>query len=143
MQRRDPQTRWGVVLGTCTGGLRSAEQAWRARRAGKQPDWRQYVLIQPQVLAEAVAAEFGLRGPVLSVNTACASGAHALAHALELIRSDQADAMLAAGTDAFSETVFAGFNSLESLAPGPAAPYSRQREGLSLGEGSGMLVLTK
>jgi 3-oxoacyl-[acyl-carrier-protein] synthase II len=138
-----PAARWGVVAGTCNGGLRSAEHAWRAWRAGGPPDWRQFLLIQPQVLAEALSAEFGLKGPVLSVNTACASGAHAIAHALEMIRSDQADAMLAGGSDAFSGTVFAGFNSLESLAIGPAAPYSRHREGLSLGEGSGMLVLAK
>jgi 3-oxoacyl-[acyl-carrier-protein] synthase II len=138
-----PAARWGVVVGTCNAGLRSAEHAWRACRAGGPPDWRRFLLIQPQALAEALSAEFGLKGPVLSVNTACASGAHAIAHALQMIRSDRADAMLAGGSDAFSETVFAGFNSLESLATSPATPYSRHREGLSLGEGSGMLVLAK
>jgi 3-oxoacyl-[acyl-carrier-protein] synthase II len=137
-----PATRWGVVVGTCNAGLRSAERAWRARRAGGRPDWRQWLLIQPQVLAEALSAEFGLTGPVLSVNAACASAAHAIAHALEIIRADRADALLVGGSDAFTETVFAGFNSLESLAARPATPYSRHREGLSLGEGAGMLVLT-
>ncbi len=135
--------RWGVVLGTCNAGLRSAEHAWRAQRAGARPDWRRYLMIQPQILAEAVAAEFGLKGPVLSINTACASAAHAIGHALDMIRSDQADAMLVGGTDAFTETAFAGFNSLESLSPEPAAPYAKQRQGLSLGEGAGMLVLAK
>ncbi|ROO52000.1 3-oxoacyl-[acyl-carrier-protein] synthase II [Micromonospora sp. Llam0] len=135
--------RWGVVLGTCNAGLRSAEHAWQAEQAGRQPDWRHYLAIQPQILAEALAAEFGLQGPVLSVNTACASAAHAIGHALDMIRSDQADAMLVGGTDAFTRTVFAGFNSLESLSPKPAAPYSKQRQGLSLGEGAGMLVLAK
>jgi 3-oxoacyl-[acyl-carrier-protein] synthase II len=138
-----PATRWGVVVGSCNAGLRSAEHAWRAHRADGRPDWRRCLLIQPQVLAEAMSAEFGLKGPVLSVNTACASAAHAIAHAVEILRWDRAEAMLVGGSDAFSETVFAGFNSLESLAPRPAAPYSRHREGLSLGEGSGMLVLTK
>jgi 3-oxoacyl-[acyl-carrier-protein] synthase II len=136
-------TRWGVVVGTCNAGLRSAEHAWRAHRARGRPDWRRYLMIQPQILAEALSAEFGLRGPVLSVNTACASGAHAIAHAWEIIRSDQADAMLVGGTDAFTETVFAGFSSLEALSARPAAPYSRSRDGLSLGEGSGMLVLAR
>ena len=138
-----PATRWGVVVGTCNAGLRSAEHAWRTHRARGRPDWRRYLLIQPQILAEALSAEFGLQGPVLSVNTACASGAHAIAHAWEMIRSDQADAMLVGGTDAFTETVFAGFNSLEALSARPAAPYSKFRDGLSIGEGSGMLVLAK
>ncbi|WP_198942979.1 beta-ketoacyl-[acyl-carrier-protein] synthase family protein [Actinophytocola xanthii] len=138
-----PATRWGVVVGTCNGGLRSAEGAWLAERDGKAVDWRQHLMIQPQTIAEVLSAAFGLRGPVFSVNTACASGAHAIAHAVEIIRAGRADAMLVGGSDAFNETVFAGFNSLESLSPAPAAPYSKDRQGLSLGEGSGMLVLVR
>ncbi len=136
-------TRWGVVLGTCNAGLRSAEHAWRAQHAGESPDWRRFLLIQPQILAEAVAAEFGIKGPVLAVNSACASAAHAIGHAVDMIRSNQADAMLVGGADAFTETAFAGFNSLESLSSEPAAPYSKHRQGLSLGEGAGMLVLAR
>src|SRR5205085_3624154 len=45
--------------------------------------------------------------------------------------------------DALSDILFSGFNSLESLSPDPAAPYSRTRTGLSLGEGSGMVVLMR
>ncbi|MFE6920994.1 beta-ketoacyl-[acyl-carrier-protein] synthase family protein [Nocardia sp. NPDC057663] len=135
------RSRWGVSVGTCNGGLRSLEHAWRAERDGEQPHWQQYLMIQPQTIAEALSGAFGLRGPVLSVNTACAAGAHALAHAVEMIRAGRADAMLVGGSDAFNETVFAGFYSLESLSPVPAAPYSKDRQGLSLGEGSGMLLL--
>jgi 3-oxoacyl-[acyl-carrier-protein] synthase II len=58
-----------------------------------------------------------------------------------LIRNGQADVVLTGGSDALSDVLIAGFNSLESLSPTPAAPYSRDREGLSLGEGSGMLLL--
>ncbi|MEU4417034.1 beta-ketoacyl-[acyl-carrier-protein] synthase family protein [Nocardia salmonicida] len=136
----DP-TRLGVSVGTCNGGLRSVEMAWRAERDGESPHWRQYLMIQPQTIAEALSGAFGLQGPVLSVNTACAAGAHALAHAVEMIRAGRADAMLVGGSDAFNETVFAGFHSLESLSPVPATPYSKDRQGLSLGEGSGMLVV--
>src|SRR5207237_952357 len=54
-----------------------------------------------------------------------------------------ADAVLTGGVDALSDILFSGFNSLESLSPEPAAPYSRTRTGLSLGEGSGMVVLMR
>ncbi|MBF6344349.1 beta-ketoacyl-[acyl-carrier-protein] synthase family protein [Nocardia cyriacigeorgica] len=138
-----PATRWGVAVGTCNGGLGTVEQTWLADRDGNATDWQQYLMIQPQIIAEALSAEFGLRGPVLSVNTACAAGAHAIAHAVEMIRVGRADAMLVGGTDAFNATVFAGFHSLESLSPIPPAPYSKDRRGLSLGEGSGMLVLVE
>ncbi|AZM90820.1 beta-ketoacyl-[acyl-carrier-protein] synthase family protein [Streptomyces sp. W1SF4] len=136
-----PAERWGVAYGTCNGGWRSAEHALRARAADEEPDWQRYALVPPQAGAEALGAAFGIKGPVLSVNTACASGAHAMAHALEVIRAGRADAMLVGGSDAFTETAFAGFSGLESLSAKPAAPYSRDRSGLSLGEGSGMFVL--
>ncbi|GGJ51356.1 beta-ketoacyl-[acyl-carrier-protein] synthase family protein [Streptomyces brasiliensis] len=140
-----PAERWGVALGSCMGGLRSAEKL--ARRAGEDTtyddDGRHNLLVLPQAIAEAVSSAFGLRGPSLSVNTACASGAHAIAHASESISAGRVDAMLVGGTDAFTETAFAGFTSLQSLSTRPAAPYSKDRDGLSLGEGAGMLVLAE
>ncbi|PXX55546.1 3-oxoacyl-[acyl-carrier-protein] synthase II [Nocardia tenerifensis] len=135
--------RCGVVFATCNGGLISGEHVLRARSRGATAELAQYLLVAPQMIAEAVGTAFGFRGPVLSVNTACASGAHAIAHAMELLREGHADMILAGGSDSLSGVTLAGFNSLESLAPEPAAPYSKDREGLSLGEGSGMLVLTR
>ncbi|MCF2125321.1 beta-ketoacyl-[acyl-carrier-protein] synthase family protein [Strepomyces sp. STD 3.1] len=136
-----PAERWGVAYATCHAGWRSAELALREVQEGGAPDWRRYTYVPPQAGAEVLSAAFGLKGPVLSVNTACAASAHALAHALEVIRSGAADAMLVGGSDAFTESAFAGFSSLWSLSPQAAAPYSKDRCGLSLGEGSGMLVL--
>jgi 3-oxoacyl-[acyl-carrier-protein] synthase II len=138
-----PAERWGVVIGTCNAGLLSGEQWYKERMAGGEPDPLLVTLVPPQALAEAVSGAFGLRGPALSINTACAAGANAIGYAAELIRYGQADAVVAGGTDAFSDVLFAGFSSLESLSPQPAAPYSRDRQGLSLGEGSGMLVLVR
>jgi 3-oxoacyl-[acyl-carrier-protein] synthase II len=136
-----PAGRWGIAYGTCHGGWRSAELALREVQEGGTPDWHRYTFVPPQAAAEALSAAFGLKGPVLSVNTACASSAHALAHAVDVIRAGRADAMLVGGSDAFTESAFAGFSSLWSLSARPAAPYSRDRSGLTLGEGSGMLVL--
>jgi 3-oxoacyl-[acyl-carrier-protein] synthase II len=135
--------RWGVVYGSCNGGLVSGERVLRASRSGREPDWRLGLLVPPQSTAEALSAAFDLRGPVLSVNTACASSAHAMAHAVELLRTGQADVLLVGGSDSFAGMTFAGFSSLESLAAGPATPYAKDRDGLSLGEGAGMLVLAR
>ncbi|MGW4120602.1 beta-ketoacyl synthase N-terminal-like domain-containing protein [Nocardia sp. NPDC004711] len=135
--------RFGVVLGTCNAGLLSARHWYRGRDRGETVDPRVLLFTPPQALAEAVAGAFGARGPVLSVNTACAAGANAVGYAADLIRAGRADAVLAGGTDALSDVLVAGFNSLESLSPVPAAPYSKDRQGLSLGEGSGMLVLVR
>ncbi|MFE3001349.1 beta-ketoacyl synthase N-terminal-like domain-containing protein [Nocardia sp. NPDC059246] len=145
-----PAHRWGVAFGSCNSGIRSAEKAVRrAVDAGRTVDAdglglgddRHLLLVPPQFCAEALSAAFGLKGPVLSVNTACASSAHALAHAVEQIRAGRADAMLVGGSDALTEMAYYGFTSVESLSTRPARPYSRDRDGLSLGAGAGMMVL--
>jgi 3-oxoacyl-[acyl-carrier-protein] synthase II len=138
-----PAERWGVVLGTCNAGLLSARHWYQGQMHGEAADPRLLLFVTPQAIAEAVAGAFGLRGPALSVNTACAAGANAIGWAADLIRAGQADAVISGGTDALSDVLVAGFNSLESLSPEPAAPYSRDRKGLSLGEGSAMLVLMR
>ena len=136
-----PAERWGVVIGTCNAGLLAAERWYIAKRKGEDPDPKLLLLSTPQALAEALASAFGLKGPVISVNTACAASANAIGYAAELIRYGQVDAVLTGGAEALSGVLYSGFNALESLSPKPAAPYSRDREGLSLGEGSGMMVL--
>lgn len=136
-----PAERWGVVVGTCNAGLLSAERWYLDTADGAAGDKRLLVTSTPQAIAETLAGAFGLEGPAVSIDTACAAGANAIGYGADLIRSGQADAVLAGGTDAFSDVLYAGFNSLESLSPKPAAPYSEDREGLSLGEGSGMCIL--
>jgi 3-oxoacyl-[acyl-carrier-protein] synthase II len=136
-----PAERWGVVIGTCNAGLLAGEEWYARRKRGEHPDPRLLLLVEPQAFSEALASAFELKGPVLSVDTACAASANAIGYAAELIREGHADAMLTGGADAFSDILIAGFNSLESLSPEPAAPYSFDRKGLSLGEGAGVLVL--
>ena len=138
-----PAERWGVVIGPCNAGLLAGEEWYRRRKEGKSPDPKLLLLLEPQAMSEAVSGAFGMKGPVLSVDTACAASANAIGYGAELIRLGHADAVLTGGADAFSDILIAGFHSLESLSPEPAAPYSIDRKGLSLGEGSGMLVLMR
>lgn len=140
---RVPAERWGVVIGTCNAGLLAGEKWYKERMAGKESDPELLLLVPPQAIAEALGGAFGMKGPMLSIDTACAAGANAIGYAADLIRFGHADAVLAGGSDALSDVLIAGFNCLESLSPRPAAPYSKDREGLSLGEGSGMLVLIR
>jgi len=135
--------RTGVVFGTCNAGLIAGREWLAALAREERPDPLLATLVPPQATAEALAGAFGLGGPVLSVNTACASGANAIGWAADLIRTGRADVMLAGGADALSDVCFAGFNSLEALASEPARPYSRGRQGLSLGEGGVFLLLAR
>ena len=140
---RVPPERWGVVMATCNAGLLSGQRWYEKRAKGEEADPRLAMAVPPQALAEAVSAAWDIKGPVLSIDTACAAGANAIGYAAELIRGGHADAMLTGGSDALSTVLVAGFNSLQSLSPRPAQPYSKNRSGLSLGEGSGMVVLVR
>jgi 3-oxoacyl-[acyl-carrier-protein] synthase II len=131
------------VIGTCNAGLLAGREWYWRREQHQEQEPALVLLVSPQAFSEALSGAFGLKGPVLSVDTACAASANAIGYASALIRSGQADAVLTGGADALSDILVSGFNSLESLSPKPAAPYSIDRTGLSLGEGSGMMVLMR
>ena len=131
-------TRIGVVVGTALGGI---DQASRA-------------LVAPSALGALTGSTYdgptrnlarwlGARGPVLTVTTACASGATSLGLGADLLRTGQADLVLAGGADALCRFVQRGFNALRSLTRDPVRPFDRRRNGLLLGEGAGLVVLER
>lgn len=78
----------------------------------------------------------------LVVSNACISGVVALGFAYRLIESRAYDHAIVAGGDILSEFVISGFHSFQALSPEPCRPYDVSRNGLSLGEGCGTMVLT-
>ncbi len=95
------------------------------------------------VLAAHVASELGFHGPNLVIPTACAAGNYAIAHALDTLRFDEADVMLAGGSDAFSRITYTGFARLNAIAPERVQPFDKNRKGMIPGEGAGVLVLER
>jgi 3-oxoacyl-[acyl-carrier-protein] synthase-1 len=85
---------------------------------------------------------FRLHHRPMVVSNACISGVLAILVGARLIRSGQYDHIIACGADLVSEFVLSGFNSFLSLCEGPCKPFDRDRQGLSLGEGAGTLILT-
>ena len=96
---------------------------------------------QAQQQISELHRHFEFTGPAMIVANACAGGGNAIGHAADLIRCGMADCVLAGGYDALCELVFAGFDSLQSLAPEACRPFDQNRRGLMLGEGAGFLVL--
>jgi 3-oxoacyl-[acyl-carrier-protein] synthase II len=96
-----------------------------------------------------VSIQYGFRGPNHAVATACATGAHAIGDAARTIQLDDADVMLAGGTEAaISRLSIAGFAIMRALStsfndtPARASrPWDRDRDGFVLGEGAGMVIL--
>ena len=84
-----------------------------------------------------------MRGPVLTVSTACASGATALGVGADLLSDDAADLVVAGGYDVLCRFVMRGFDALRSLTRDRVRPFDRRRSGLLLGEAAGLLLLAR
>jgi 3-oxoacyl-[acyl-carrier-protein] synthase II len=93
--------------------------------------------------AHALAAWLGARGPVLTVSSACASGATALGLGADLLRQDAVDLVVAGGYDILCRFVMRGFDALRSLARDRVRPFDRRRTGLLLGEAAGLVLLAR
>ncbi|MBP6796829.1 MAG: beta-ketoacyl-[acyl-carrier-protein] synthase II, partial [Luteimonas sp.] len=85
----------------------------------------------------------GLRGPCVTVATACSSSAKVFAQAARLIRAGVVDAALVGGVDTLCGSVLFGFNALGLVSADPCRPFDASRDGLSLGEAGGFALLER
>ncbi len=139
-----PEANLPVVLGTTSGEMSLGQDYLRQaidapHHAKAQPTRATYYQTQRQ--ARDVCEAFGFQGPVMIIANACASGANAVGHAWELVRTGRAEKVLTGGYDALCHLTFAGFDSLQALAPTPCRPFDAERNGLTLGEGAAVLTL--
>jgi 3-oxoacyl-[acyl-carrier-protein] synthase II len=133
-----------LVLGTTAGGMLLGEAYYR--QAVQQPSRQRQqatraVYYQPQVQTRVLLDALGSSGPITIISNACASGANAIGHAWDLIRSGQTERVIAGGYDALGELVFSGFDSLQALSPTICRPFDARRDGLALGEGAAVVNL--
>ena len=140
-----PRGRAIVSTGTSTGGLLEGEEYYFNRLVrGRSRARTSRVLQQPtSAPSDAVARALTLGGGVLSNATACASGGAAIGMAADLLRTRQADAAVAGGSDALCRLTYSGFNVLQAVDDKPCAPFSAGRKGITLGEGAAYLVLER
>lgn len=136
--------RVAVVVGTTMGEIGVEEDFTRSlcRQAPKEKA-RFRRQAEARHIAQAAAQAAGDTPLFYTVPAACAAGNYAVALAKSLIESGVADLALAGGVDVFSRVAFAGFQRLLSLTPDVCRPFDKNRRGLVVGEGCGMLVLEK
>jgi 3-oxoacyl-[acyl-carrier-protein] synthase II len=130
-----------IVFGIGTGGASLTESWLVAGQHGGQRSSRQLVAHQPCSVTDLIGRHLSVRGPRLSIMTACSSSATALGYAADRIRLGQAEVALAGGSDGLSRLTFAGFSALRATSPEPCRPFDVDRKGISLGEGAAVLVL--
>ncbi|MEZ5294311.1 MAG: beta-ketoacyl-[acyl-carrier-protein] synthase family protein [Vicinamibacterales bacterium] len=149
---RPPPERCAVVCGSGIGAAATVDaQHLRLQASGVRG---LSPLVVPMTMGNAAAAllslRFGFTGPCLTVSTACASGATAIAEGLELLRRGAADLVLAGGAEApLTLSTLAGFLRLDVMsrrvdAPALASrPFDVDRDGFVMGEGAAFVVLQR
>ena len=136
--------RVAVVLGSSTSGVGESEAAHRHFIAhGRWPDSFHYRQQEMGTPAAFVAAELGLRGPAHVISTACSSSAKAMASAARLLKAGLADAVITGGADSLCRFTVAGFASLGSVSAQRCNPFSRNRNGINIGEGAALFLMTR
>ena len=144
----DP-TRMGVIIGSGVGGLYTFEEqhAMLIKRGHRRVSPFFIPMMIPDIAAGYVSIIWGLKGPNFSVNSACATAAHAVGLGLRAIRYGDADVMVCGGADAaLTPMGFAGFANMKALSFNPdpdsaSRPFDKARDGFVMGEGAGVFVL--
>jgi 3-oxoacyl-[acyl-carrier-protein] synthase II len=142
--------RMGVIIGSGLGGMFFYEKQILTmyEHGPKKVHPGSIPRIMANAPASQVAIELNLKGPNLTINTACASGSHAIGQAYELILHNKADIIFTGGTEApFTPYTYAGFDALRVMSKGndspkeASRPFDKERDGFVMGEGAGILIL--
>ncbi len=149
LRERYGAERIALVLGTSTASIGETEDAYAQLQTdadghqGFTPAMARPIVHTVHSLGDFVQHATGLRGPCVTVATACSSSAKVFAQAARLIQAGLADAALVGGVDTLCGSVLFGFNALGLVSPEPCTPFDAGRRGLSLGEAGGFAVLER
>ncbi|HNY31840.1 MAG TPA: beta-ketoacyl-ACP synthase II [Fibrobacteria bacterium] len=140
--------RFGVIMGTGIGAMATITKEQRTLDARGHKRVTPFLIpaIIPNMLSGYFSIEYGLKGPNLSVVTACATANHAIGEALEIIRRNEADLMVAGGAEAaIAELTYAGFCNMKAMSTRNDAtssrPFDKGRDGFVMGEGAAVVIL--
>ncbi len=136
--------RVGVVVGSSTSGFSEAEDAFRERHvSGALSPTFSLAQLEFGGLCDYVARASGAQGPRQSPSTACSTGAKALLSARSLLDLGFCDAVIAGAVDSLCRLTANGFAALHAVSAGITNPMSANRDGLTLGEGAALFLLTR
>jgi len=145
-RQRYGSDRIGILIGTTTSGILETEWAYRRRAAGGEllPLTVRYRHTQNLFsVSDVVRRHLKLTGPVASISTACSSSAKVFASASRWMAAGLCDAVVVGGVDSLCFMTLYGFASLGLLSPRPCRPCDEHRDGLSIGEAAGFLLLER
>ncbi|MGD1073037.1 MAG: beta-ketoacyl-[acyl-carrier-protein] synthase family protein [Bryobacteraceae bacterium] len=133
-----------IVTGSCVGGQTTENTGfYDVYKMGKT---RVHPMTIPKTMANAgasaISLTFGITGPAFTISTACSSSAHAIGQAFTMVRSGLCDFALTGGSEApFSYGILKAWEAMRVVSPTVCRPFSRDRNGMILGEGGAMLTI--
>ena len=142
--------RVGVLIGTGTGGVATFEENCRAliEKGPSRVSPFFIPMYMPNAAAALISMRYGAKGPNYCTVSACASSAHSLADAVQLIRNDAADIIIAGGAEAaITPLAVASFANMKALSernddpPTASRPFDRDRDGFVMGDGAAVMIL--
>lgn len=136
--------RTAVITGSCVGGQTSSDEGFVSLY--QKNINRVHPLTIPRTMANAgashISMQFGISGPAYTISTACSSANHAIGQAFWMVRNGLAEAAITGGSEApFSPGLLKAWEAMRVVSPGTCRPFSKDRQGLILGEGAAMLIL--
>ena len=136
--------RVGVCMGTTVASQLNDLQFYKLLPPNRvRRRWQLWIVFLKGTLRNIIARRIKARGPALTVVNACSSGTDAIGIALSWLKSDLCDIVIAGGADELNHIPYCGFGSLGIVNHGLCAPFDRDRKGLNLGEGAGVMVIEK
>lgn len=139
--------RVGIILGTGVGGIQTlvAQEHVVLEKGIRRVSPFAITMIMPNGASGMLAIDYGIHGPSTTITTACAAGSDAIGHAFRAIRNGELDAAITGGSESILASVaVGGFERAGATSEREAntpAPFDKNRDGLVVGEGAGMLVI--
>ena len=142
LNKETARRKMGVIIGTTTGE-RPLEELLSAWAKGGLKDVDRTKVLQAAVsnISENVGQQFKTVGPNYLIPTACAAGNYAIGCGYDLVKSGDLNFCLVGGADAFSTVAFTGFQRIHAMSPDVVRPFDKNRKGMMLGEGAGILLI--
>ncbi len=136
--------RIGIVLGTSTSGIAEGGDALAAFKRDKAlPENFHYAQQEIGGPSEFLAEYLNLQGPALTISTACSSSAKVFASGRRLLESGQCDAVIVGGVDTLCKLTLNGFSSLSAVSARYCNPFSKNRDGINIGEGAALFLMSR
>ena len=144
LKQKYSKDRIAIILGTSTSGLDETENELKKFMQTGVPSRDFYYKSQEFGDPSMFLADYlEIDGPAYTISTACSSSARALICGKRMLESSLVDAVIAGGADTLCKVPINGFNSMGVLSHERCLPFNKNRAGINIGEGGGLMILSK